>query len=62
MDKYTEEQKALFTTHLKKVLKVVSKQSIYISLGMNSRTLENRLITQNWKDHEIEYYKRTFNF
>ena len=62
MDKYTEEQKTLFTTHLKKLLKVISKQSIYKVMDINSRTFENRLVTQKWKDHEIEYYKRTFNF
>jgi len=62
MNKYTEEQRTAFTTHLKAVSKVISKQSIYKSMNMNSRTFENRLVTQNWKDHEIEYYKRTFNF
>jgi hypothetical protein len=62
MDKYTEEQKILFTAHLKRLLKVVPKQSIYKVININSRTFENRLITQKWKDHEIEYYKRTFNF
>jgi len=62
MDKYTEEQKVLFTTHLKDVLKVTTKASIYKSMEINKLTFENRLITQKWKDHEIEYYKRTFNF
>lgn len=62
MDKYTEEQKKAFTTHLISVLKVTSKASIFKSININKRTLDNRLITQKWKDHEIEYYKRTFNF
>jgi len=62
MDKYTEEQRKAFTTHLKTVLKAASKASIYKSMGINKLTFENRLITQKWKDHEIEYYKRTFNF
>ena len=62
MDKYTEEQRKAFTTHLMNVLRVTSKASIFKSININQRTFENRLITQNWKDHEIEYYKRTFNF
>ena len=62
MDKYTEEQRKAFTTHLMNVLRVTSKASISKSININQRTFENRLITQNWKDHEIEYYKRTFNF
>jgi len=62
MDKYTEEQRKAFTAHLMNILKVTSKASIFKSININQRTFENRLITQNWKDHEIEYYKRTFNF
>ena len=62
MDKYTEEQRKAFTTHLKKLLKVISKQSNYKVMDINSRTFENRLITQNWKDHEIWYFQQTFNF
>jgi hypothetical protein len=62
MDKYTEEQKLLFTAHLKRLLKVVPKQSIYKVININSRTFENRLITQKWKDHEIWYFQQTFNF
>ena len=62
MDKYTEEQRKAFTTHLSNVLKATTKASIYKVMNMNIKTFENRLITQNWKDHEIEYYKRTFNF
>ena len=62
MDKYTEEERKAFTTHLNNVLKVVSKASIFKSININQRTFENMLITQKWKDHEIEYYKRTFNF
>jgi len=62
MDKYTEEERKAFTTHLISILKVTSKASIFKSININQRTFENRLITQKWKDHEIEYYKRTFNF
>lgn len=62
MDKYTQEQRIAFTTHINSVLKVVSKRVIYKSMKLNDRSFENRLITQKWKDHEIEYYKRTFNF
>jgi len=62
MDKYTEEERKAFTTHLMSILKVTSKASIFKSININQRTFENRLITQKWKDHEIEYYKRTFNF
>jgi len=62
MDKYTEEQRKAFTTHLNNVLKVTSKASIFKSININQRTFEDRLNTQKWKDHEIEYYKRTFNF
>jgi len=62
MDKYTEEQRKSFTTHLSNVLKVCPKASIYKVMNINIKTFENRLITQKWKDHEIEYYKRTFNF
>ena len=62
MDKYTEEQRKAFTTHLMNVLRVTSKASIFKSININQRTFESRLITQKWKDHEIKYYKRTFNF
>jgi hypothetical protein len=62
MDKYTEEERKCFTKHLNNVLKVCAKASIYKAMNINIKTFENRLITQNWKDHEIEYYKRTFNF
>ena len=62
MDKYTEEERKAFTTHLNNVLKVVSKASIFKSININQRTFENRLITQKWKDHEIWYFQQTFNF
>ena len=62
MDKHTEEQRIAFTKHVKALLSLVSKRVIYKSMKLNDRSFENRLITQNWKDHEIEYYKRTFNF
>lgn len=62
MDKYTEEERKSFTKHLNNVLKVCPKASIYKAMNINIKTFENRLVTQIWKDHEIEYYKRTFNF